>query len=298
MPQFQIETQAPLVAFIGIFVMLGGAVLLLFGLGIVQSGAGQDVILKIKSGRQTSVIGLVGIALGAIGILWSVSTSGPEIQDPASTAEPTPITVTDVGSSMYDDFNDPEFNGGVNTNLWEPLVTPPSYIEQQNGAMVLSLEPRAGNEARLLANLHLPANQSLFAESRVLLSGEKPGEDGNVHFGLVTTLDDGQKLQFGCALWRDGLQVGCEAWGRNDVAEYGTPTGTTDYDTWHTVRIEMDSNINVYFYVDGEQIGAYRPPDAEQIKGRSFTPRLQVWSPQQDGLKVYLDDVRVGRIDD
>lgn len=57
----------------------------------------------------------------------------------------------------------------------------------------------------------------------------------------------------------------------------------------------MDPEINATFYIDGEQVGSYRPNDAEEIKGRAFALRLEVWSPKQDGIEAHFDDVRIGQ---
>ena len=67
-PQFQITTETSLIAFISVFVLLGGILLLLFGLGIIQSSEGKDLIFKIKSGPKTSLLGFVGMILGSIGM--------------------------------------------------------------------------------------------------------------------------------------------------------------------------------------------------------------------------------------
>jgi hypothetical protein len=307
MPQFQIVTQAPLVAFIGLFLMLGGVVLLLFGLGIVQSGTGQDIMFKIKSGRQTSLIGFAGILLGAIGVLWSVSASEPAMPvltnapepTPANAAEPTPTATIHADSSMYDDFNDPNFDRALNTSLWQPFVTSPSFIEQQNGVMVFSQEPGTGLGANLFAASDLVADQTHFIESEMFLSSEKPGVDGDAGVGFVTNLDEGQTLTFQCLITRNESQTAqtwCTAYGRNGDINYGSATTMTEYDTWHTARIEMDADINVTFYIDGQQVGFFRPDDVDQIKGRAFTPELLVSSPSQDGIKANFDDVRIGQL--
>ncbi|GAB4418521.1 MAG: hypothetical protein Fur0044_14530 [Anaerolineae bacterium] len=91
------------------------------------------------------------------------------------------------------------------------------------------------------------------------------------------------------------IQIWCEVYGRGPGPEYSTEKIITNYDVWHTVRIGMDPEINATFYIDGEQVGSYRPNDAEEIKGRAFALRLEVWSPKQDGIEAHFDDVRIGQ---
>jgi len=57
----------------------------------------------------------------------------------------------------------------------------------------------------------------------------------------------------------------------------------------------MDPEINATFYIDGQQVGSYRPNDAEEIKGRDFTVRLAVSSSMQTGIQAHFDDVRIGQ---
>ncbi len=315
MPQFQVITQAPLIAFVSIFLMLGGVVLLLFGLGVVQSGTGQDIILKFSAGRKTTLIGLVGIILGGIGIFLSLSTSEPKISEPTDTAElipdatntaelipePTitaelaPTAVIESDSGMYDDFSDPAFDRGLNTSLWEPSVTSPSYIEQQNGVLVISLEPGDEKDTNLGADLDLVAGQPLFIESKMLLSSEKTGIGGGAGFDVYIGPPDGQPLQTWCAISRedpDTALIACTVY-----ELYGTAGVRTEIDTWHTARMEMDSDVNMTFYVDGELVGFYAPDNTDRLKGRTLALRLAAWNSEQlGGVKVNFDDVRIGQL--
>lgn len=216
---------------------------------------------------------------------------------PAETkAADTPVTYPPTDTTIYEDFNDPAFDGKLDTSLWRPSVTPPSYIEQREGILLLSLEPKAGKIASLFPSENLKSNQFNFAEAKMLLSSGKTGQDGDTGLALMTTDKKGQNLIFLCVISRSSpIQTWCEVYGRGSGAEYVTEKITTNYDVWHTARIEMDTEINATFYIDGEQVGSYRPNDAEEIKGRSFTPRLEVWSPKQDGIEAHFDDVRIGQ---
>ena len=91
MPQFQIITQAPLVAFISIFFLIGGVVLLLFGVGIIQSGEGDSLIIRINAGRGTTAVGGIGILLGIVGIIFSASIS--------AFLQPTPTPISETGKN-------------------------------------------------------------------------------------------------------------------------------------------------------------------------------------------------------
>lgn len=152
--------------------------------------------------------------------------------------------------------------------------------------------------ASLFSSENLKPSQFNSVESKMLLSSQRTGQDGDISFSLVSTLEDGRDLIFSCIVYRgEPVQVGCEVYGRGDEAEYISERHVSDFDVWHTVRIEMDPEVNTTFYIDGEQAGSYRPYDAEEIKDGTFKARLEVWSPKQDGIKAHFDGVRVGRID-
>jgi hypothetical protein len=154
----------------------------------------------------------------------------------------------------------------LDATLWQSFVTPPSYIEQREGVAVFALEPGAGEVASLFPSEDLKLDQFDFVESKILLSSERAGQDGDISFSLVTILEDGHNLIFSCLVYRgEPVQVGCEVYGRGDGSGYLSQKHLSDYDVWHTVRIEMGPEINATFYIDGEQVGSYRPNDAEEV---------------------------------
>lgn len=250
---------------------------------------------------EDSVYPRGGIALSAFQVKWAyfdnIQVAALERLAGNNTPPFTPTATINVDPTVYDNFNNPAFDGKLDTSLWRPSVTPPSYIEQQDGVLILSLKPKAGDIASLFAVENLKSNQFNFAETKILLSGEKTGQDGDIGLALMTTDKKGQNLIFLCVISRSPpIQMWCEVYGRGSGAEYLTKKIKTNYDVWHTVRIEMDPEINATFYIDGEQVGSYRPNDAEEIKGRAFTPRLEVWSPKRDGIEAHFDDVRIGQL--
>ncbi len=90
MPEFQITTQTSLIAFVGIFMFLGGTLFLLFGLGVIRSGEGKDISFKIESGRKTTIIGVSGMLIGGVAILWTSVIESPPTppQTPATSISP------------------------------------------------------------------------------------------------------------------------------------------------------------------------------------------------------------------
>lgn len=84
-------------------------------------------------------------------------TAAPTVVETPTSISPSitvmsPTATIDTDPTMYDNFNNPAFDGKVDTNLWRPSVTSPSYIEQREGVLVSSLESKAGE----IASLFLP----------------------------------------------------------------------------------------------------------------------------------------------
>ena len=96
---------------------------------------------------------------------------------------------------------------------------------------------------------------------------------------------------------RSPPEIWCEVSGRFDgpaEPEYTTSRIKTDYDVWHTFRIEVESEILATFFVDNQKIGQYQPSYASELKGQDFIVRFGAWSPQKDGIEANFDDVRLG----
>jgi len=222
------------------------------------------------------------------------STTATLTKASALTSSPTDTIARDP--STYDDFDNPAFDGKLDPSLWNATITSPGFAEQRGGVLVVSLPPGAGREELVLATANLRSDEFGSVESRIRLSSEYTGQRGDMGLSLMTSAKDDETLLFSCFIYRDTRpRLGCEAWGRGSV-EYSTERMTTLSDYWHTVRIEVDPEIRVTFYLDGQEMGSYRPPDAEELKGNVFSFRLGIWAPDADGITANFDDVRIGNL--
>ena len=119
-----------------------------------------------------ALIGLLVVMMGrgaanraVIGAVTQTAADMP--MPPTTTAQPTtPEKNADL--TVYDDFNNPAFDGKINTSLWSPAAKSPSYIEQRGGLLVLSLEPNTEKRVNLFATKNLKSNQYNFIESKIL----------------------------------------------------------------------------------------------------------------------------------
>ncbi|TEU14548.1 MAG: hypothetical protein E3J21_15510, partial [Anaerolineales bacterium] len=143
--------------------------------------------------------------------LWATEGEIPELAPPTPTLRPTPTpTATiDADTTVYDNFNNPAFDGGINTGLWEAQPSPPGRIGQQNGVMVLTHWPSLGDEAAHIIPIRsrsLKLDQLEFVEAKLLLSSEAvEGEYGDVALGLEPDLSDGRYLRIECSVHRASI---------------------------------------------------------------------------------------------
>lgn len=227
---------------------------------------------------------------------------------PTKTPRPTstPTATIDADPTVYDNFNNPVFDGSLHPGLWKVWASPPSYIEQQDGVAVLTLSPGKENYTATLSPTrfeNFKLGQGKFMEAKLLLSSETGIEgNGDIDLGLTSSISDEEDLTFACAIGNaPSIDIGCiiYVWDKvnsRNQEEYDTIFIKTDFDVWHTVRIEVDSEVNTAFYIDGQPVGSYKTKFAEKVKSNNFWIGLWVYSEMQDGTKGYIDDVRIGEL--
>lgn len=280
MPQFQITTQAPLIAFISIFLMLGGIVLLLFGLGIIRSGTGQDISFKIESGRQTSLIGLVGIILGGFGIFWSIST--PESQllaltptvvvaeaKPASSVQQPEPTETPVISKLPSDTPTPKL---TNTPLPPTSIPTPTIIVPGS---ILFEEDFEDGKAQKVA--HISGNWQIVMDE----SGNKVYNIDNSNGFAFPSID------FGSTTWKD-YAIEYRVKFLSDKSKWGILEFRRSEDGSHKYVVSLDATaVNLLYTLQGTD---WRPITALEYnfkRGVWYSVRVEVRGVE---IKVYIDD--------
>ena len=197
--------------------------------------------------------------------------------------------------SSYDNFNDPKYNGTINSDLWQPVVNAPSSIEQQDGKVILSLEPNVDEIISLISSSKFSSTWLHYGEANILLSSQKTGHDGDVGFALIGDDQYNNRLIYLCVIGRSSpVRTWCEAnLDGESVSFYATEAIQTDYDVWHTVRIELGPEMETTFYIDGKLAGVYQIPASARDTSWIFKVRLEVWSPQMDGIEAHFDEVKV-----
>lgn len=224
----------------------------------------------------------------------------PSTPTPTNTSRPTPTpTATiDADPMVYDNFNNPAFDGGWNTGLWEPSDTNGCKIAQQEGFLSFSCTDPTKDpnfNARRLSNITF--SDFSFVETKLMLASEIQTSNGNTAIGFSASTDN--------VFW--GIDCGLLGGTQDNFArifcwvfpaEKLIEGPTVNYNTWHTVRIEINpETVELRIFADGQRFGSYNPPEADILKQEQFRVSLSANPAEENGTLVtgYFDDVRVGK---
>lgn len=218
-----------------------------------------------------------------------------------------PIVMKNYNPYLYDDFNDPAYDGAWNPDLWSWATYSDSWakMQQQNGALVVwNITPSTAGGAQLLMRRPpLRSPQRLwFIEARMKISSDRDGGHSSVELKGHTTVNghgwtavcglggtpNSAQASFNC-----GLMV---YQGENLVFEYKTTVAAIPYDAWHVARIEMiPGTSELRFYLNDTLLGAHVPDDAEGLKQiTEMRPNIQLWNGNANATSTrYVDDVRI-----
>ncbi len=196
---------------------------------------------------------------------------------------------------IYDDFDCLAFDGGWNEENWDYLANPagPTTVEQNNGFVTLS---RQAPEFGGLKIERLKINEIDFVEAKLMLDKNIEASLGLIDIGM----------------WFDPEWVACgitgrkesnQAWARcmmfNGVETVETNTVSVPYNSWHTLRLEVNpETATVSLFVDEKQFDqTYTHLDPAAFRQADFALHLKVVSVDGDGGLVtgYIDDVRISQ---
>jgi len=224
------------------------------------------------------------------------NTSSPT-NTPSST--PTPTATIDSDPTVYDNFNNPTYDGKWNKSLWADNSFPgATAIEQQNGNVIISRQSSGSSILRTRRPGKWTLDQLGFIEAKIMLgSNIETLSGGSIGIGIDKYTSQDNWWSF-CVI--GGGQDLIEAWVNchtdgNIHGKYSTDSFPVQYNTWHIMRIEIDPDTTtITYFIDGQQVGSYTPKDPETFKNTQFSPLLNVWS-EDGGLTIgYADYVRIG----
>lgn len=210
------------------------------------------------------------------------------------------LSSNEVSPAPYDDFDNPDFEGQFNTELWGPWDDiDKCEAVQEDGVLRFACTEPDGSGLNALHYQGAGFGQIGFVEARLKLDGDIPAGWGAVSVLLTNSSDSWA----GCGL--DGSDELEQAESSCSVAsyhngvfneEYRADGPAVAYDTWHIVRIEMKPESGEFtFFVDGQPIGAHTPAEIEKLKTAQFNAELRVYLEDGSLVTGYFDDIRIGQ---
>ena len=210
--------------------------------------------------------------------------------------------------ALYDDFNNPAYDGFYNPLKWQ-FWGDQNYlsVRQIGGALVITNTPNMPAGIGLHLPLAIPMERTLRQLQRFQALTKLSGGSNNTEIALQVSPTEenvnGHGWRANCALKAYGggnpwLECDIATWGNNQPSsqEFVVSQGGLSFDTWYTIRIEMDPNTaQVCFYLNNGGLGCHIPNDAATLKTiANLVPRLGVWNGLANATGVrYFDDIYI-----
>ncbi len=215
---------------------------------------------------------------------------------PTNTPRPLPAATAtiDADPSVYDNFNNPSFDGSLNSNQWQYWDdTYPQLFSQQNGLLELIGE----EEAALIAQHHtsLLISAPTYYEADIMLN---KAQDGAVSIKLHGDLPNNNYWTTQCGIYtsadRETALAFCDYGFKDDGGANYIDFQSVALDSWNTVRIEFNpTEQTVIYFIDGTYLGSIPLPE---IKTARFS--LIIGNYAASGSTIgYIDEVRYGPIE-
>jgi hypothetical protein len=197
--------------------------------------------------------------------------------------------------AVYDDFDDPAFEGAWNPELWEGWDNISGCdVGQQEGALRFSCNEPDGSGLNALDYAEVPFGEFDFVEAGLRLDDDIQSGNGAAIVKIYTSLNSWAECGLVGATDSDAVYVYCGVYNENE-AEYELEAPAADYDTWRTIRLELDpETAAITFVVDGQELDTYTPSEAEALKQAGLSIELQIYFEEGSLVTGYFDDVRIG----
>jgi hypothetical protein len=292
------DTPLPLV------LVIGGMIFLF--VSFVRAIRSRDLGIEIANPRAAGILGFVllviGIGLFLVPSRTTASTPPTAISAtviPATTfVQPTALPTTTIpptaetDTSVYDDFNDPRFDGSFDSGKWY-MAASDGKVSQQAGNLTFEVDTTKGNNISLQA---LPYREKYFEsptffEAKLMVPKE---QSGHVYI-LIISLPNPLRIETDCIAGGSfGAAFGCGF--HYDGTSFEDYSHSIEgYGEWHTVRMEIDPTTStITYYVDGEEIKSLV---ANKLKEQRLSFEVGFFSEEPNQIYTgYVDDVRIGQL--
>ena len=187
---------------------------------------------------------------------------------------------------IVDDFNNPQYEGSYNPELWSVSIDDPSHtISQQDGSMVFR-----GNNIILHLSEPFPINGPYSLEARYMVTESSYGAEfgPGAGFGPGLHVEDGGAF---CEISARTDGICCYTYFFEERKEL--PCKTIKPGTWHWIRIDYMVPVDFDFYVDGIFIGTIQP-DKQSYSWKIDSVNIAMQGATERFYFGYIDDFSFG----
>ena len=212
-----------------------------------------------------SAIVIISVAVAGFMIWGNTNLPPSSLPDGNSTSTPAP-------TSAYDNFDDPVWDGKINSSLWIKRENC-SSVSQQNGSMVFKNSNKGCD--LIVAQPRMVRGEELGAlEAKLMIDDDHQG-------GVVTQEIDFFTYDLQGGLWWSFCGILADNNNVTIVFNVENPGGKkppdlhksipAKYNQWYVFLMEVDPQTMTFScQVDGETIGSVIPKDVERLRNAQF----------------------------
>lgn len=191
---------------------------------------------------------------------------------------------------IFDNFDFKVFDVKWNESTWAEIGTG-SHIQQLDGILTLSREME-GSGGLVAHRRKWLLSQINYVESKLMLNSAIQTQAGDIGVE-INTVNDGNQWFAKCEI-QGGQGEQTASILCNTADGFSTTTVKVQYDTWHIVRFEVDSeNTTITFFVDRQNVGKYIPQDTNKLKNAEYLFMLDGTSSNDGSLTGSFDYVQL-----
>lgn len=253
-------------------------------------------------GFSRSAIENTPMAVSASEVIPTGTNSLTAVYPPLTNGIPVAI-VSETERVYYDQFENSAYEGSINGSLWNTKSSN-CKISQLNGTLqfvnrAVSSHQECDVYSRK-SGIFPGSNLGVFEVQEFIASdyNEQSVVTQEIQF-RTDSLSGGTWFAI-CGLIAEGkgnvtgfMNVSFYGGGSEDYQDYyGTVDLDSGYDTWHTVRLESDSeSFQITCQVDGQVIGTVVPRDADLLKTADFSRGLEAARGPGAKATSYVDNI-------
>ena len=210
-----------------------------------------------------------------------------------------PVVMRNYNPYLYDDFNDPVYEGSYNHALWVSTNPTTFQAQQRNGVLVITNGAISAEQGGGLQMQH-PSLRTIGQiqqyEARLRLGSDHSGGYTVIEMYIGADNVNGHWWYTACSLGgavNQQITIGCRVCVPGNC-EYETSVSAA-HDAWYKTRIEIDPKTTaVRFYVDEQLVGSHVPVDADALRSAQFRSDVHGWNGDANTYATrYVDDVRI-----